>query len=41
MSDEKVKKEKKQYKKSSVLYDRFRNDEVTDEERAQDWFRKR
>ena len=28
-------------KKESALRKRFRNDEVTDEERAQDWFNKR
>ncbi len=28
-------------KKESALRKRFRNDEITDEERAQDWFNRR
>ncbi len=43
MSEEKTdaKKKKSTVKKESFLRNRFRNDEVTDEERAQDLFRGR
>ena len=41
MDNDKEEKKKKIPKKESELRKRFRNDEITDEERAQDWFNRR